>query len=182
MQAYLAEFPLRIFSLQALDPIETFPETGKTFCANAQGKSLYYSRHWEGLTLGEDSGLEIDYLGGAPGVISARFAGPGTTDDKNIAKILHLMRKAGPKQRRARFISCMVLSQKGKLLTEITGRVEGLIAQEKKGTRGFGYDPIFFFPPLEKNFAELLPKEKNEISHRGQALLELKDYLQKTFS
>lgn len=178
MQVYLTEFPLSIFSLDTLGSVKTFPETEMTFMANARGKSLYYSRLWKGFTLGEDSGLEIDHLGGAPGVISARFAGPEATDEDNIAKVLHLLRYASPDQRRARFVSCLVLAQQGEILTEITARVEGRITPHKRGEFGFGYDPIFFYPPLAKTFAELPTKEKNKISHRGRALVDLKKYLQ----
>jgi len=180
MQVYLAEFPLRILSLEKLGPIKTYPETGTTFSSNARGKSLYYSRHWEGLTLGEDSGLEIAYLEGAPGVYSARFAGHRATDEKNITKVLDMMRQAPPHQRQARFISCMALAHQGRILTEISAGVEGSITQQRMGAFGFGYDPIFYFPPLAKTFAELPPEEKNKISHRGQALAELKEYLRKS--
>jgi XTP/dITP diphosphohydrolase len=130
------------------------------------------------MILGEDSGLEVDHLDGAPGVISARFSGPGATDEKNIIKVLRLIRDVPPERRQAKFVSCMVLSKQGKILASILEEVQGFITTEKKGQSGFGYDPIFYYPPLEKTFAELTPKEKNAVSHRGRALNRLKTYLE----
>ncbi len=177
IKSYLEELTLEIFSLQELNPKKTFSERDKTFAENARGKSLFYSEQWEGLTLSEDSGLEIAPLKGAPGVLSARFSGPQTTDEKNNQKVLERMKGIPFEQRKARFISCMVLTQKGKIIKELKESVRGLIAMEKKGSHGFGYDPIFYYPPQRKTFAELLPEEKNRVSHRGRALKKLKEFL-----
>ena len=144
---------------------------------NAKGKSLAYSMDWEGLTLAEDSGIGIFHLGGRPGVFSARFAGDGSSDQENIDKALKLMEGVPPEKRTACFVCCMVLAQKGQLLKEITGEVEGILTEEPWGNRGFGYDPIFLYPPMKKTFAELTPEEKNRISHRGRALEQLKNWL-----
>ena len=154
-----------------------FEEKGHTFLDNALGKSLFYGQKWKDMILGEDSGLAIDYLDGAPGIFSARFSGPGATDEKNILKVLGLLEDVAKKNRQAKFVSCMVLSLQGKVLTQIQEEVQGFITFEKEGRYGFGYDPIFYYPPLQKTFAELPPEEKNEISHRGRALKRLKDYL-----
>ena len=154
-----------------------FQETGSTFLENARGKGLHYSRSWEGLTLGEDSGLEVDCLEGAPGVFSARFAGPHATDSENIHKLLALMREVPWEQRTARFVSCLVLARQGRIIHEFQAKVEGRVRLETKGSGGFGYDPVFFYPPLKKTFAEMEPEEKNGVSHRGQALRQLRDYL-----
>jgi len=178
MQAFLAELPILISSIQNLNVGSSFQETGKTFKENARGKSLFYSRKWEGITLAEDSGLEIDHLKGAPGVISARFSGPKATDETNIEKILDLMQEVEQEHRKARFVSCMVVSRKAIVIKTIMGYVEGYITFQKKGTNGFGYDPIFYFPSLQKTFAELRPEEKNLVSHRGQALKKLKSFLE----
>ena len=175
--SFLSELPLKIFTLQEVFPKQNFIEEGDTFIENARGKSLFYSRQWEGLTLAEDSGLEIEHLKGAPGVLSARFSGPQATDEKNIRKVLNLMEGVPLDQRKARFVSCIALSQKGKISKEIRECANGLITFEKKGRLGFGYDPIFYYPPLEKTFAELLPEEKNRVSHRGRALKKLKEFL-----
>lgn len=173
----LSELPLEIFTLQEVFPKQNFIEEGNTFTENAQGKSLFYSRQWEDLILAEDSGLEIEHLKGAPGILSARFSGPQATDEKNIRKVLDLMEEVPLDQRKARFVSCIVLSQKGKIIKEIKECANGLITLEKKGHLGFGYDPIFYYPPLKKTFAELLPEEKNRVSHRGRALKKLKEFL-----
>ncbi|MBN1271998.1 MAG: RdgB/HAM1 family non-canonical purine NTP pyrophosphatase [Candidatus Aminicenantes bacterium] len=174
---YLKNLPVTFVSLSQLQPKKMYTETGKTFQENARGKSLFYSRLWPGLTLAEDSGLEIDYLGGAPGVFSARFSEPRATDEKNIQKTLALMKNVPENKRSARFVSCLVLSKKGKIITEIQDCIEGVILREKRGKGGFGYDPIFFFPPLGKTFAEIDPKTKNRVSHRGRTLKKLGVFL-----
>ena len=177
IESYLEDLNIEILSLKELGQSEPFSETGTTFDENARGKSLFYSMNWEGLTLAEDSGLEIEALNGEPGVLSARYSGEQATDEKNNQKVLERMKEVPSEKREARFVSCMVLSQKGKIITEIKESVEGVITFEEKGTHGFGYDPLFYYPPLKKTFAELLPEEKNEVSHRGRALKKLKEYL-----
>ncbi len=181
IESELSELPVRILSLAELKIFESFKETGETFLDNARGKSLFYSQKWEGITLAEDSGLEIEYLNGAPGVLSARFSDPDATDEKNNDKTLSLLAQVPDSKRKARFVSFMVLSQKGIVITEIAGYVEGTITKDRRGENGFGYDPLFFYPPLNRTFGQLSNKEKNKVSHRGQALLKLnaflKDYL-----
>ena len=166
-----------ILNLRDLHISETFPEQGSTFLENARGKSFFYGKDWSGLTLAEDSGLEIERLKGEPGVHSARYAGLNATDEQNIDKVLSKLSGIPHDHRRARFICCMVLSQKGKVLNEIQESVEGFITAEKKGKNGFGYDPVFYYPPLKKTFAQLSKSEKNQISHRGKALKKLRDFL-----
>jgi XTP/dITP diphosphohydrolase len=178
----LDEQAIQVLSLEDLSPEKIFPEKEKTFCDNARGKSLFYRGSWEGLTLGEDSGLEIDYLDGEPGIMSARFSGPGSSDEANINRVLGLMKGVPSQKRTARFVCCMVLSEKGKILLEIEEHVHGIILEKPQGRRGFGYDPIFYHPPSGKTFAELLPKEKNEASHRGKALKKLKIFLKSYYS
>ncbi len=176
---FLRGLPLIVISLPELRSRDIYEEDSLSFLVNARGKSLFYGQKWEGLTLGEDSGLAIDFLNGAPGVRSARFSDPGATDEKNIAKVLRLMEGVPEEKRKARFVSCLVLSRSGKILEEITGEAKGFITTSKKGQSGFGYDPIFYYPPLDRTFAELTPEEKNAVSHRGQALQQLKVFLQK---
>lgn len=177
----LLHLPWKVRSLADLKITDSSPETGATFLENATGKSLFYGRYWEGLTLAEDSGLEIAHLDGAPGIFSARYSGPQATDSDNNKKVLRLLNGIPFERRKARFVSCLVLSKKQKVITQISGAAEGYIAFEEKGTFGFGYDPLFFYPPLKKTFAELMSEEKNKVSHRGQALAKLrvflKDYL-----
>jgi XTP/dITP diphosphohydrolase len=182
MRIFLEETPLQIRSLADLPPIQTCPETGETFLENARSKSLYYSQNWEGLTLAEDSGLVVDCLQGAPGVHSARFSGPKATDARNIKKLLRLLEGIAYENRQARFVSTMVVSLAGRVLTEIEEQVSGVIASEPRGSQGFGYDPVFFYPPLQKTFAQLDPQEKNRISHRGRALEKLKLFLEQFLS
>lgn len=176
-KARLKNLPLRICSLRELDIPETFPEEGTTFLENARGKSLFYGQYGKNLTLAEDSGLEVNHLQGAPGVYSSRFAGPDATDEDNIRKVLQLLKNIPLKNRNARFVSCMVLSRRGKIITEIQEQAHGIITHQKKGRGGFGYDPIFFCPPLDKTFAQLSPDEKNAVSHRGRALEKLYTFL-----
>lgn len=178
METFLSEFPVRVHSLADLNLRKVFPEKGKTFAENARGKNLFYSKYWDGLILAEDSGLEIDFLQGDPGVLSARFSGPGSTDRKNIDKVLELMKNAPQKKRNARFVSHMVLSQKTKIINEIEEYVKGLITNDPRGRMGFGYDPIFYYPLLKKTFAEIRPEEKNKVSHRGKALKKLMEFLE----
>lgn len=177
IKSYLKGLPLEIYSLEEAGLKETFPERGKTFSENARGKSLFYSKNWKGLTLAEDSGLEIEHLQGAPGVLSARFSGPQATDEKNNQKVLDLLKGVPIEKRKARFVSHLALARRGEIIREIEEHVQGLIAFQKKGSRGFGYDPLFLFPPLGKTFADLHPEEKNKVSHRGRSLKKLKEFL-----
>ncbi len=177
IKEYLADLPVHIVSLDDLSSSEEVEEKGKTFFENARLKSLTWSRKADGLVLAEDSGLEVEHLGGKPGIFSARFSAPRPTDEKNIRKVLQLMAGVPWNQRQARFVSCLVLAQKGKVLKEARGEVRGFVAFKKKGNRGFGYDPIFYYPRWRKNFGELDPREKNKVSHRGRALRKMKAFL-----
>ncbi len=173
----LADLPVKVVGLADLPAGPSPRERGSTFLENARAKSLFYSRKWDGLTLAEDSGLEIDGLGGAPGVRSARFSSPRPTDEKNIRKVLRLLRAVPASRRGARFVCVMVLARRGRVLKEIRGQVRGRIAASPRGTNGFGYDPLFFYRPLRRTFAELDPGEKNAVSHRGRALRKLVRFL-----
>ncbi len=177
IQACLSGLLLEIQTLADIPALPAYPEEGRTFLENARGKSLYYSQAGETLVLAEDSGLEIAALSGAPGVFSARFSGEAATDKTNIEKVLDLLRDVPPERRQARFVCCAVLSQGGQVITEITGTVGGLITRETRGEAGFGYDPIFFYPPLDKTFGQMPPQEKNSVSHRGKALTGLRVFL-----
>ena len=177
IKSFLEELSLEIFTLQELNLNEIFQERGKTFSENARGKSLFHSEGWEGLTLAEDSGLEIEHLKGAPGVISARFSGPQATDEKNNKKVLELMKGVTSEKRKATFVSCMILAQKEKIIKEIKESVTGIITLKKRGNYGFGYDPIFYLPQLGRTMAELTQQEKNSISHRGQAANKARSFL-----
>jgi len=173
----LEGLPLTVLGLADVLPGIAYREQGATFAANARGKSQFYSRHWQGLTLAEDSGLEIDALGGAPGVRSARFSSPRPTDEKNNRKVLRLLRGVPAARRGARFVCAMVLADGGRVVKEIRGEARGRIGFASHGRNGFGYDPLFYYPPVRRTFAELDPRGKNKVSHRGRALRKLCRFL-----
>lgn len=164
-------------------PIPDFPslppvvEDGLTFEANARKKAEAYSRHVAGeIILADDSGLEVDALGGAPGVHSARYAaavphlaGANSDDDANNARLLRELKRIPPEERTARFVCVIVAARDGQTLEVFHGQAEGTILDAPRGSNGFGYDPLFFFPEIGKTFAELSAKEKASYSHRGAA-------------
>ncbi|MBV9035950.1 MAG: RdgB/HAM1 family non-canonical purine NTP pyrophosphatase [Acidobacteriaceae bacterium] len=143
-------------------------ETGATFEENASLKALYYSRFTPEIVLADDSGLEVDALDGAPGVWSARYSGPDATDETNNSALLRNLGSTA--ERSARFVCVVALARTGEVLQTARGAVEGKILPALQGTNGFGYDPLFFYPPLNRSFAELTPDEKLVVSHRGKAL------------
>jgi XTP/dITP diphosphohydrolase len=173
----LRDLPLTIRGLERTLPGLRHRERGRSFLENARDKGLYYSRKWKGLVLAEDSGLEIDALGGAPGVFSARFSRPKATDEKNNRKVLRLLESVPARDRGARFVCVMVLAREGRVVKEIRGEVRGRIVGQPRGNNGFGYDPLFYYSRLGKTFAELPRAVKNRVSHRGRALRKLKAFL-----
>lgn len=173
----LAGLPLTVLSLKDVGASTSVEETGRTFRENARLKSIAYSLESGYLTLAEDSGLEVERLSGAPGIYSARFSAPPPTDEKNVRKVLRLMKGVPWSGRRARFVCHLVLAWRGKVIKETRGVVRGRIALAAKGKGGFGYDPIFFYAPFRKTFAEVPPETKNAVSHRGRALAMMKIFL-----
>jgi len=173
----LKGLPLEFLSLRDIGGSGDVEEKGTTFLENAKLKSLAYSSLSEYATLAEDSGLEVDHLDGDPGVLSARYSDPGATEKKNIRKVLRQMKNVPWPGRRARFVCQLVLSHRGRVIKTCRGQVRGFIALEKKGDRGFGYDPIFFYRPFGKTFGELRPEIKNTVSHRGRALKKMRIFL-----
>ena len=155
-----------------------FAETAPTFAENALGKAIYYSRYSEHMVFADDSGLVVDALGGAPGVLSARHAGPGATDAQKIQKLLQELRGKDGKERAARFVCVIAVALRGRARDIVSDQVNGLILEELRGSSGFGYDPVFYFPQLQKSFAELLPDEKNLHSHRGKAFRRMLEALE----
>jgi XTP/dITP diphosphohydrolase len=145
-------------------------EDAATFAENARRKALHYAAATGLPTLADDSGLEVDCLGGAPGVASARYAGEPRDDAANNRKLVAGLAGVPPEKRRARFRCAMAFAWQGEVLAETDGTVEGLILDEPRGSNGFGYDPHFLLPARNKTMAELQPDEKNALSHRGQAL------------
>ena len=159
--------------LAGLDALPSFEEYAPTFAENAAGKALHYSQLREGLVFADDSGLVVPALGGAPGVHSARYAGPEATNSQRIEKLLVKMRGKTGSERAAYFVCAIALAQRGRALAVVTDRVEGEILDGSRGSGGFGYDPVFYFPALKKTFAELSAEEKNQHSHRGKAFRRL---------
>ncbi len=177
----LREFQLALadsFSVEPLPGLNSIPpcdETGVTFEDNAIQKVLYYSKHCDGFVFVDDSGLAVDALEGAPGVYSARYAGPGATDDANNSLLLGRMR--GIPDRTARFICVVALAESGCLIRTFHGEVEGQLTEERHGANGFGYDPLFYYPPFGCTFGEAPLARKMGVSHRSQALHAMGDYL-----
>ncbi len=177
----LREFQLAFdssFDVQPLPGLSSIPvceETGATFEENAIQKALYYSKHCDGLLFVDDSGIEVDALNGAPGVYSARFAGPDATDEANNRLVLERMR--GVADRTARFVCVVALAESGRLVHTLRGAVEGQLTEAPLGSNGFGYDPLFFYPPFGCTFGEAPLDRKMEVSHRARALRALRDYL-----
>jgi XTP/dITP diphosphohydrolase len=157
----------------AFASLPAFEEKAPTFAENAAGKALHYSRIEEALIFADDSGLVVPALGGAPGVVSARYAGADATNSQRIEKLLQEMREVTGEKRAAHFICAIALARQGRALAVVTDRVNGEILPETRGAGGFGYDPVFYFPPLERTFAELSAEEKNLHSHRGKAFRKL---------
>ena len=145
-------------------------ETGATYAENALVKARTAAEQTGALALGDDSGLEVDALGGAPGLYSARFGGPGLDDRGRLELLLERLRAVPPPRRTARFRCVIALAGPSRAARVVEGVAEGVIAEAPRGSGGFGYDPIFFYPPLGRTFAELSDGEKAAVSHRGLAL------------
>ncbi len=165
----------RVEPLPGLKGIPPAPEHGSTFEENAVEKSLYYGAHTGGWLFADDSGLVVDALGGEPGALSARYAGPGSTDEANNALLLSKI--AGVADRTARFVCVVALVSGGRLLGTFQGTVEGCIVDAPRGANGFGYDPLFFYPPYDRTLAEVSEEEKLAASHRGKALKAMLEWL-----
>ena len=170
-------YPVDIKNLGDFGPIPPVVEDGETFDDNAYKKASFVSKVLGLPALADDSGLVVEALGGAPGVYSARYAGENATDEQRFTKLLDAMK--GQSHRNAAFECVISLAvPPGPALT-YEARCEGLIAEEPVGENGFGYDPIFYYPPLKKTFAQMTLEEKGRVSHRGKALRELRDEFDK---
>lgn len=171
-RAAAAVFSLEIDSLPHFDELPAVVEDEPDFAGNARKKAEHYSRFAAGeLVLADDSGLEVDALGGAPGVKSARYAADvlhaNSSDAENNARLLREL--AGMENRDARFVCVISAAREGREVASFRGEARGRILDEPRGSGGFGYDPLFYFPALDKTFAELTPEEKAKVSHRGGA-------------
>jgi XTP/dITP diphosphohydrolase len=179
-QGKLREFRMAASEVCSIEPLpglasmEAPDETGATFEENAEIKALAYGSHTDGWLFAEDSGLEVDALGGEPGVYSARYSAEGT-DEANNRRVLE--RLGGSAERAGRFVCVIALVRGGRLVKTFRGTVEGEILHEPRGPHGFGYDPIFYYPPFGCSFGEVERERKQTVSHRGGALRQMLDYL-----
>ena len=173
----LADAPVALVTLTDLPHIEEPEETGLTFQENARLKAIHYAGRSGMVTVAEDSGLSIDALGGEPGVRSARFLRPDAPYPERFAEILSRLSGPPGQNRAARFVCAVAVAHGDTILFETTGTVEGEIADAPRGTRGFGYDPIFYYPPYGSTLAEVTEEAKLHVAHRGQAFRALADWL-----
>jgi XTP/dITP diphosphohydrolase len=180
IRGLLTEVPVELITLAAWPSLAAPEETGATFEENARAKARYYAAATGELTVAEDSGLEIDALDGAPGVESARYGGADTSYPEKFAMIYRALRGRGAPDGPARFVCAVALARDGAILFETRGIVEGRIAPAPRGTGGFGYDPIFFYPPYGQTLAEAGDR-KAAVSHRGAAFRAVQAYLQSQF-
>jgi XTP/dITP diphosphohydrolase len=180
VQAFLKNLPLTILSLKSLGGWPAVVEDGATFKENALKKARALAEYSGMLALADDSGLEVDALNGAPGIYSARYGGEEGNDDKNNEKLLRELQSVAEEKRSARFVCALALcAPKSRGMKEWTMResCEGRIAFELRGQNGFGYDPLFFYPPFGKTFGEIDRETKATVSHRGKALKKLAEML-----
>jgi XTP/dITP diphosphohydrolase len=185
IRAILGHLPVEILTLEDVPPVVEPDETGLTFVENARLKARYYDQHLDAiagdrpLTVAEDSGLVIDALEGAPGVHSARFLRPDASYPERFAEIDRRLTELPPDKRRARFVCAVTVVNQGAIVFETAGTVEGEIADRPKGTGGFGYDPIFYYPPYGRTLGEVSDDEKRRVAHRGEAFRRLANWLEK---
>ena len=177
IKALLNDFPVKIKNLDDFGPIPHLEEDGDTFDENAYKKASFAARILGLPALADDSGLIVEALDGAPGIHSARYAGENATDEQRYLKLLDDMK--GKSNRRAAFECVISIAMPTGPALTYEARCEGLITTEPAGSNGFGYDPVFFYPPYNKTFAQITGKEKNRISHRGKAFAELKSEFDK---
>jgi len=175
LEKLLSTTNLEIVNLHSFPSVTDIEETGTTFKENALIKAHHYFQSTRLLSLSDDSGLSVDILNGQPGVYSARYAGPNASDKARYEKLLTELKDVPLEKRTARFICCLALVGDG-IEETFTASTEGQIIFAPRGENGFGYDPVFEYMPLSKTFAELSAEEKSNISHRGKALIQLRDY------
>ena len=174
----LAGLPVDVLSLDEVPPVAEPEETGTTFAENARLKALYYNGATGIPSVADDSGIEIDALDNAPGIHSARWHGHDYA--VKFARIYELLRERGVGRSGARFVAAVAFALDGRVVYETEGIVSGEIAPQPRGSHGFGYDPIFFYPPLGCTLAEVDGEAKAAVSHRGAAFRKFKDYLRST--
>ncbi len=177
LQALMKDFGIEVVSVADIKGAPEVEEDADTFIGNSLKKAREIASATGFMALADDSGLVVDALDGAPGVYSARYAGDNATDEENYLKLLEEMRDIPDEKRTARFKCVMVLFHPSGQWISAEGSCEGVIAREPAGSEGFGYDPVFFVPELNRCMAQISPDEKNAISHRGNALKKLREML-----
>lgn len=170
LASLLGELPFEVVSLSAVPGAALPPEGEESYRANALAKARAAARTAGAFALGDDSGIEVNALGAQPGVRSARYGGPGLSDADRCAALLAELRGVPPERRTARFRCVVAVASPNGQEEMVEGIVEGMITSVPRGTGGFGYDPVFFYPPLDRTFAELDPALKNRVSHRARAI------------
>ncbi len=177
LKRYLKSLKIDVVSLEDFKKVPRIVEDAPTFKGNAAKKALVISRFTGGLVIADDSGLAVSALGGAPGVRSSRFAGPGKSDAQNNRKLLKILEGVPGARRGAKFVCAAAIADNGKIVKIIEETCSGRIAFEKKGRYGFGYDPVFLIPGYNKTFGELGLKVKDRMSHRAKALKKARKFL-----
>jgi XTP/dITP diphosphohydrolase len=178
MAALLAGIPFRILSLGDFPRVTLPPEGESSYADNARGKARAVAAATGELALADDSGIEVDALGGGPGVLSARYGGPGLSDPERCQVMLREMTGVPRERRTARFRCLIAVIDPGRRHeATLEGVVDGVLLETPRGEGGFGYDPLFFYPPLGRSFAELAPEEKNRVSHRARAVAQARAWL-----
>ncbi|MEI5905610.1 XTP/dITP diphosphatase [Bacillus spongiae] len=172
-----APYGFQVTTLLDIENAIDIEETGTSFVENALLKAETAAKEYQTMVIADDSGLAVDALNGEPGVYSARYAGSEKSDEANIEKVLEQLEGMNKEKRTAHFCCTLAVAAPGKQSVTVEGKCEGIITEEKRGENGFGYDPIFFVPSLGKTMAEMSPLEKNQISHRGNALKKLESIL-----
>jgi XTP/dITP diphosphohydrolase len=177
IRAVLAGAPVELTSLADLPPVPEPDETGATFAENARLKARYYATRTHGRTVADDSGLVIDALDGDPGVRSARYLRPDASYPERFADIERRLAERPHMPRTARFICALAVADEGGILFEATGTIDGIVIGTPAGSGGFGYDPVFYFPPYAATLAEVSRDDKLRVAHRGQAFRALREWL-----
>lgn len=182
LKALLADLPVRVLSLDDFCGVPEVEETGQTFAENAEIKAKTVAQATGLISVADDSGLEVDALGGQPGVYSNRFAGPDATDRDKYMRILELLQGVSDDNRTARFHAAVAVATPEGETVVVEGTCEGRIARKPRGEGGFGYDPIFYLPEFGRTMAELPPDVKNQISHRAKAMHAAKNVIRRLLS
>ena len=179
LAAFLADLPYRIRDLSAYPGVELPPEGESSYAENALGKARAVTAATGALALADDSGLEVDAFGGRPGVLSARYGGPDLTDPERNALMLRELQGVPTERRTARYRAVIAMTGPDGREATVEGSVEGVLLEAPRGQGGFGYDPIFYYPPLGATFAEIPADAKDEVSHRGRAMALARELLRR---